>query len=248
MCIRDRLGRIPVLDGLKKREAPIIHCYEQPESVAADAYRALVTSLQFLRAEQRLNVIQIVSAEPGEGKTTTSSNLACAMANFGESVVIIDADMRRPRVHKYFKTDNHDGLSTVLSGVSTLDDIMAEQSRTGVWVVPSGPTPPNPSELLGSDGFLNMIKSLSEVFQTVIIDSPPILPAPDARVIAQVADGIVLVTAAGQSTTKALDAAVKQIQPSRTPVLGAVLNKHKATGFGNYEQYGYGVGGNSRFE
>ena len=234
------LGRIPVLEGTNDDGSPLVHTLARTESVAADAFRNIVTSIQFLRGEKDLKIIQIVSADPGEGKTTISVNLAAAMAQFGDSVCLIDGDMRRPRVHEFFPVERANGLSSVLAGLNSTNEVVFRPDGVDLMVIPAGAIPPNPSELLANDRFVALVKSLADVFQTVIVDSPPVLPVPDARVIAQVVDGVILVARSGSTRKEALELAANKLRPSRVPMLGAVLNGHTADGrYYRYDEYGY---------
>ena len=202
------------IDGIVQRE---------PLSSHAESYKALRTSLLLSAADKAPGKILITSAISGEGKTTTAINLAMALAQAEKRVVLIDADLRKPRLHGHFKLGNATGLSTYLAGASG-KDILRKGPLANLAVLTSGPIPPNPSELLNSARMKELLDSLSEQYDVIICDSPPVLPVADARILARVFDGTVLVTQAGKTTYEQAARALKALRDVNRPVLGLVIN------------------------
>ena len=225
------LGLIPEIergDRTGSREATLV----SPTSRPAEAYRALRTAVQFLGVD-RPQVLQVTSASLSEGKTTTVVNLASAFARAGAKVVLADCDLRRPRVNDFFGIPNSPGLTSVLLGEDSLTNVMHKADQ--LYVLPSGPRPPNPSELLGSLRTRELLKNLKSVADIVLLDSPPLLPVTDASVLAGRVDGVLLVVMAGTTTRRPLQRAVELLRQMQAPIVGAVL-----TGVGVDSGYGYG--------
>jgi capsular exopolysaccharide synthesis family protein len=184
--------------------------------------------------------VVITSCEALEGKSTVATNLAIALTQMGRRVVIVDADLRRPRVHKVLGIPNELGLSSFLSGNADAAEILQESGIPNLLVVTSGPLPPNPSELLGSkalDTFLEQLDDLGP-FDHIFFDSPPLLQMADAVLLANRMDATILVTREGRTTHQALASGAKRLRQSRARILGAVLNA-VVERFGNYYYYRY---------
>ena len=231
MC---RLAMIPSVGGWKaKDEAKVVSILE-PSSVAAEAYRTLRTSIQFLGVDRPLRSLHVTSANAEEGKTTTLANLGVALARAGARVVIVCSDLRRPRIHEMFGLTNKVGFTSVLLGEVSL--AQALQKVPGVerlYLLASGPFPPNPSELLQSRRAAEVFEHLKSDGNFLLIDSPPILPVTDGLVLAKRVDGTVMVCAASRTGRKEFARAVEMLQQVDAPVIGAVLN-------GVTEESGYG--------
>jgi succinoglycan biosynthesis transport protein ExoP len=216
-------------------------------SSRAEAFRQLRTNLQFIRAENPPRVIAVSSALPGEGKTTTSINLAITLSQAGFKVVLVEADLRRPKIATYFpEAKGSEGLSELLSGrvkfssVEALKESLLTWGNEGLRVIPSGAIPPNPAELLNSLRMDKVLAALRESFDYVIIDTAPLLPVTDAAVVASKCDGVVLTTRAGVTKTAEFKGAVEAITAVGSTVLGVVLNMiphQRGTG-----DYGYRYG------
>ncbi|MFA6345963.1 MAG: polysaccharide biosynthesis tyrosine autokinase [Syntrophales bacterium] len=195
-----------------------------PKSTASEAYRGIRTSILFSSAEQAPQVLIISSSGPREGKTITSANIAITMAQAGNRVVILDCDMRRPRVHKIFSLSRDRGMSNLLVGNDELDNIVIHTDIPNLDVIPSGPIPPNPSEVLSSQRMADLIEVLRGRYDRIIIDTPPITAVTDAVILSKVVDGVVLIVRAGVAHRELVRNAVEQLRQVNAHILGAVLN------------------------
>jgi succinoglycan biosynthesis transport protein ExoP len=220
---------------------------EKPQSVLAEAYRALRTSILLSLAPNPPKMILIASSQAGEGKTSTALNLAQSLAQRKAEVVIVDGDLRKGGIAKALGIDNAKGMSTVLTGTDQLSDVLQQFSlQPNLWVVPSGPTPPNPAELIGSDRMAELLKELSERFEHVIIDSPPVLVVTDGTILAGLVDGVVLVAESGRTHRAGLMRTRAILENAGARILGVVLNKLDMQREGYYG-YGYGYYHYSRY-
>jgi succinoglycan biosynthesis transport protein ExoP len=206
--------------------------HSDSRSAIAEAYRAFRTSL-LLASASSPKVIVISSTFAREGKTTTSVNLATVLAQMGKPVLLIDADLRRPRLQKVFRGKMNLGLVNYLAANIPLDDVIQETQVPNLSLILSGPTPPNPSELLGSDRMKHLIHELRAKFAYVIFDSPPVMAVTDSIVLAANADGVVLCVHGGQTPRDIVQRAAERLRQSNIPVLGALLNNL------DLQQYGY---------
>jgi len=195
-----------------------------PKSTASEAYRGIRTSLLFSSADAAPQVILVTSSGPREGKTTCSANIAAAMAQAGGRVIIVDCDLRRPRIHQLMGRDRAVGTSNVLVANCTLDEAIQTSDIPNVDIIPSGPVPPNPSELLGSQHMAAMLAELRQRYERIIIDSPPISAVTDAVILAKIVDGVVLVVRAHQTNREVIRYAITQLHNVSAHILGAVLN------------------------
>jgi capsular exopolysaccharide synthesis family protein len=218
------LGMVPALDAkaLKGRD-PLINGGVPPNF--SEAFRALRTNVLFSCADEGSRSLVITSTGPGEGKTMVAANLAIGFAQAGQRVILIDADMRRPRVHAMFRLTQEPGLSNLMVGHSTPSASIRKSGVPGLWLLPAGRIPPNPAELLGSQRFKDFVRLLGEHFDSVIIDSPPIMAVTDAAIAASAATGIVFVVGAEMTSRYAARAAIEQLEKGRPTFLGAVLNR-----------------------
>jgi len=215
----DSGGPDPVADPTQ--DIVVVH---SPKSTASEAYRGIRTSLLFSSADRAPQVILVTSAGPGEGKTTCSANIAAALAQAGSRVAVVDCDLRRPRIHQLFGRDRAVGTSNVLVANCTLAEAIQSTDIPGVDIIPSGPVPPNPSELLGSQHMADMLAALRERYERIIIDSPPISAVTDAVILSKIVDGVVLVVRAHQTNREVIKYALGQLQTMNAHILGAVLN------------------------
>lgn len=219
------LGMLPMFDAPKPGEPPRILTLHDPRSATAEAHRALLASLQFLNHEEPARVIQITSPSLGDGKTTVVANLGVAMALAGQRVAVVSCDLRRPSLHQFFGVSNAIGLSTVLSGQAPLSAaLQAVEQLPALVLLPSGPAPPNPTELLGSKRTGQVLRSLLAVVDVVIIDCPPVLPVADALVLSAQASSSLLVCRVGKTSRKRLSRARELMLQVEAPLVGAVLN------------------------
>jgi capsular exopolysaccharide synthesis family protein len=209
----------------------------------AEAFRTLRTNLQFADVDDPPRVITISSALPAEGKTTTACNIALTLAQSGARVVLVEGDLRKPAVGKYLGISNAAGLTNVLAGQHELRDVLVSYQRDTLAVLPSGPTPPNPSEMLGSQQMRQLLANLAAAYDIVIIDAPPLLPVTDAAVLAAAADGAILVIRHGKSRREEVERATQALTSVNAKVLGTVLNfAPRQKRRGGYDGYGYGYG------
>lgn len=229
------IGTIP-MDKERKTSPTIL--FEEDNSPIAEAFRKLRTNLQFLAVDDPPHVIVLTSSVPNEGKSTTSINIALCLAEAGHDVVIVDADLRRPSVHKYLDLVGQVGLSTVLFGGIPLSDALQSTKFTRLTVLTSGASPPNPSELLGSQAAKSLIADLRRKFDYVIIDSPPVLAVTDAAILAANADGALVLAKFGVTKTDQVAHAFENLANVGANPLGAILTMVPVRGHG----YGYGYG------
>jgi capsular exopolysaccharide synthesis family protein len=210
-------------------------------SSLAESYRQLRTNLQFVDVEEQVQILVVTSSVPGEGKSTTSINLAITFAQTGKKVLLIEADLRRPKVSNYLGLEGAVGLTNVLAGQARLDDVLQPWGSTGLTVLPCGSVPPNPSELLGSTPMDDLLNELRERFELVILDTPPVLPVTDAAVASAHADGAVVVTRYGKTRIADVERSLELLRAVDARVVGMVLNRVPSKGVDahRYESYQY---------
>lgn len=199
--------------------------YGHPKSMLSEAYRSIRTSILLSSSEKPPKKITITSPNPSEGKTTTVINTAIALSQTGAQVLIIDADMRKPKVHRIFNHENGRGLSNFLSGHGDLESIVEESEVPNLFYIPSGPIPPNPSELLGSNLFKNMLESLEARFDHILLDSPPVLGFADAIILSTSVNGVILTVLGGKTPRETLQRAKEALQQVNAKILGVVINR-----------------------
>jgi capsular exopolysaccharide synthesis family protein len=209
--------------------------HTRPRLAVSEAYRALRTALLLSSAEE-LKVLAVTSVESSEGKTATATNLAVVLAQLGRRVVLIDGDLRKPRLHKVFGVSNRTGLVSYLTTGSE-DGVYHRTEVGGLFLLPSGPIPPNPSELLASERMRELMARLRESFDYVVIDTPPTLAVTDATIAGTLADGVVLCVRSGRVDRREAVRALDRLTLSDIKVLGAVLNAHAAGGAGGGYRY-----------
>jgi capsular exopolysaccharide synthesis family protein len=220
---RKRLQTISACSGETSSLALVT--YERPKSEAAEAYRALRTSILLSSFGAPPKVILVTSALPQEGKTTVSANSALVLAQRGSRVLLIDADLRRPMIEKLFGLASREGLSTLISGSSKVEDvILRSQEVPNLWILPAGPIPPQPAELLGSTVMKDHIAHWRTDFDHIVIDTPPCLSVTDAVLLSPEADRVILVARSGQTTRPALRRACDLLLQVNARVMGIVLN------------------------
>lgn len=241
------LGIVPVIARTKSGSPQDLFVHTDPKSAVAECLRAVRTNLLFMSPEKPLKTILVTSSGPQEGKTTTATSLAVTMAVSGNRVLLVDADMRRPRVHRIFGASNHAGLSSLIVGDGSLATLVCETIVPNLWLLPCGPVPPNPAELLHTTAFQQLVEEMSRQFDRVIIDSPPVGVVADAVVIGTQVDGTLIVIKAGQTNRDVARQAVRQLKDVNAPVFGAVLNNldlndQKYGQYSYYYRYGYYYG------
>lgn len=216
-----------------------------PQSPRAESFRQLRTNLQFTNVSGQARTVLITSSLPGEGKSTTATNLAIALAQAGQTVCLVDADLRRPMIDEYLGLERNAGLTTALIGNADVNDLLQPWGDDSLYVLTSGQIPPNPSELLGSGEMKNLILRLEEVFDTVIIDAPPLLPVTDAAVLSQHVGGVVLVVGSQKLRSQDFEKSLAALQMVGSNLLGVILNRLPSKGPDAYAYTYYSHGENT---
>ncbi len=189
-----------------------------------EAYKTIRTNLIYALAGAEKKIVAISSPTPGDGKSTTAANLAITIAQTGSSVVLVDADLRRPTIHKMFKIPNTDGLSNILSKQSNISDSIRKEIKPNLAIITAGPLPPNPSELLSTLTFQDTIKLLSEEYDYVLLDTPPVNILSDCQVMVRSTCGVILVARYKETQYKELELATENIRNVGGNILGVVIN------------------------
>jgi polysaccharide biosynthesis transport protein len=216
--------------------------HELPRTQISEAYRSLRTAL-LLSSARELKVVAVTSAAAGEGKTATATNLAIVLSQLGRPVLIVDADLRKPRLHQVFKISNQTGLVSHLTSTVDADEIVHATTIPNLWITPSGPIAPNPSELLSSDRMFDWLRAAHTRFEYIIIDTPPALAVTDATIVGVIADGVVLTLRSGKVTREEARLCRDRLRQADVRILGAVLNRYRSTHSGlgrryrSYESY-----------
>lgn len=238
-------------DGVQNKEYTILN--DDSTFTISEAYKTLRTNILFSSGSDGCKIYAVTSAIPGEGKTTTAINLAISFAQTEKKVVIIDADLRKPKLHKYFDLENKVGLSNVLSGVfdGKNKEVIQQTNIENLYLISSGHIPPNPIELLSSERMEEFINKISQDYDFIIIDTPPVNIVSDALVLSKTVKGYILVTRSNYTQYSALDVAMANFELANVKPLGVVLNdfnfkqrkyvargKYKYKSYYNYYRYG----------
>jgi capsular exopolysaccharide synthesis family protein len=220
------------------RDEPLI-IDDDPPPALTEAYKFLQTNLQFAAlGTTGVKSILITSSNPGEGKTTTAINLATSIAREGaSSVLLIDADLRRPNLHRLFHLDDHKGLTHLLLGTATLDEVASPTGIDGLRVIPAGIVPPDPPKLLRSERMREVVAELEESADLVFFDSPPLLAVTDPMIVASLVDGVLLIVESGRSRRDPVKLAVRMLERANPQFISTVLNKVTPRA---ESEYGYG--------
>jgi capsular exopolysaccharide synthesis family protein len=225
-------GMVPEISSERRRRLekgtsyPVeLITHGHPKSMLSEAYRNIRTSILLSFSEKPPKRILLTSPNPAEGKTTTVINIAIALAQTGARVVIVDTDLRKPRIHKVFDKENGVGLSNFLSGRAELESLVKGTEIPNLFYIPSGPIPPNPSELIGSNLFKSMMVSLEERFDHIVLDSPPVLGFADSIILSTFVDGIILVVSGGKTPRETLQRAKEVLQQVNAKILGVIINR-----------------------
>jgi capsular exopolysaccharide synthesis family protein len=234
-------GRSPQRAHRKDDQTLDLVTVTDPRSTSAEAFRTLRTNLMFSQAVNAMRTLVVTSASPGEGKTVTAANLAVAFAQQGMRVLLIDCDLRRGRMHRMFNVPREPGMSDLVLGFAKEEDVTRETSVPGLYVISSGKLPPNPAEMLGGENAREQLTHLTEGYDLVILDTPPLLAASDAAILARLSDGVVMVLRAGATESTAAQQATQQLNNIGARIVGAVLNDPDAqvARYGAYYQYDY---------
>lgn len=209
-----------------------------PRSPIAEQYRTIRTNIEFSSVDEEVRSIIVTSSSPEEGKSMTAANLAIVYAQQGKRVLLIDADLRKPTVHYTFRLDNLRGLSNLLVSQSQLEGAISDTQQENLHVISSGPIPPNPSELLGSNKMKSLINEAKKVYDIIILDTPPVLAVTDAQVLANIVDGSILVVRSDQTEYELATKATETLKTAQAKILGAVLNDREQSASNTYYYYG----------
>ena len=199
--------------------------YTNPKSPISEVYRSLRTKIHFSLKDQESKAIVVTSSHAGEGKTTTISNLAITYAQEGKKVILIDADLRKPSLHRVFSMPNHQGLSTLLTGLTNMQDTIQETIISHLSLLTSGPIHSNPSDLIDSSVMKELLKDLKEQYDVILIDTPSVLAVTDSVIVSALCDGVIMVVASGKVKKDHLKKAKEQLDHVNAQMLGVVLNK-----------------------
>jgi capsular exopolysaccharide synthesis family protein len=228
------LAIVPHVSTWRRRKEPLLISLEEPRSGASEAYRTLRMGVLFASTQRKAKKILITSAQAGEGKTATASNLGVVLAQANKRVIIVSADVRKPRLSSFFEAPAEPGLTNVIAGDASVWDCLHNPGIPNLRILPSGPIPGNPSELLGSEAMRDMLAKLSSAADFILIDGPPILALADAGTLAPQAD-VVLIADADHTSRSAIEHARQQLDRVNAVIIGAVLNNLDPTASSGYE-------------
>ena len=209
-----------------------------PKSPISEQYRTIRTNVQFSSIDKELRTLMITSSGPGEGKSTTAANLAVVFAQLGKKVLLVDADLRKPTVHRSFGVNNLHGFTTVLTKQATLASTVLDTEEKDLFILTSGPVPPNPAELLSSKSMEQFIEEAKEQFDYVIFDTPPLLAVADPQILANKVDGSIFVVYSGKTDIDQAKKAKDLLQNAQSKLIGVVLNHKEVKNNEYYYYYG----------
>ncbi|WP_442596743.1 CpsD/CapB family tyrosine-protein kinase [Neobacillus sp. D3-1R] len=212
--------------------------HNEPRSPISEQYRTIRTNIQFSSIDETIQSLMVTSAGPGDGKSTTVANLAIVFAQQGKKVLLVDADLRKPTVHYTFLLDNNKGLTNVLTKQVTLVDAVNQSDIENLYLLTSGPIPPNPAELLGSKSMEDLLEEAHQQFDLVLFDTPPVLAVTDAQILANKCSGTILVVNSGKTEIEGATKAKELLLSAKGKLLGVVLNQKKAKDSQYYYYYG----------
>ncbi|MBM6837109.1 CpsD/CapB family tyrosine-protein kinase [Clostridium saudiense] len=210
---------------------------KKPKSIAAESYRTLRTNIQYSSFDNEYRTIVVTSSEPGEGKTVTSGNLALALAQGENKVLLVDCDMRKPSIHKNFRISNESGLTDLLLHKKTMEQVMVNYNKN-LTIVPAGRVSPNPSEMLGSRAMGTFLEEMKNHFDYIVMDTPPLGAVTDAQVLSTKVDGTILVVKAGATKKDVVINSVNLIKKVNGNLIGTVLNGVEQSKNKYYYYYG----------
>jgi polysaccharide biosynthesis transport protein len=235
------LAVVPRVPGWRKRAVPKVVALEEPRSAAAEAYRSLRTAVLFAAAQRSARVLMIASPHAGEGKTVTVANLGVTLAQAGKKVIVISADLRKPRLHNFFGLGNQRGLTDVLANDLSPWDAVQDTALGNLKIMASGPVPSNPAELLGSDSMGELLKVPSDTADYILLDTAPVLAVADAATLAPLADVVLFVADSEHTHRGAVEQARRQLDQVNANVIGSILNNFdpSTSGAAYYPYYRY---------
>ncbi|WP_053368986.1 CpsD/CapB family tyrosine-protein kinase [Bacillus sp. FJAT-27245] len=208
-----------------------------PKSTISEQYRTIRTNIQFSSVDREVRSLMVTSSGPSEGKSTTAANLAVVFAQQGKKVLLVDADMRRPTVHYTFNLPNTFGMTNVLTKQVSFSEAVRDTDVEDLYVLTSGPIPPNPAELLGAASMGQLFEEALEMFDLVIFDTPPVLAVTDAQILANKCDGTLLVVYSGRTQIELVTKAKELLDAAQGKLLGTVLNHKEIKSNDYYYQY-----------
>lgn len=212
--------------------------YKNSKSPITERYRSIRTNLEYAQVDKSLKTIAVTSASPSEGKSTTIANLAVTYAQQGKKVILIDADLRKPSLQQVFRTENVNGLTDILmKKITVTDGIQEVDGIPGLHMIPAGFIPLYPAELLSSQNMTELLERLSEIFDIILIDTPPVLVATDAQIISSICDGMLIVVKSEKTERKALLDAKKNLEQVNSNILGVIFNHTEKTVDNSYYKY-----------
>lgn len=232
------LGIIPSFTTDEEAVPDELFTHRYPKSSITESCRSIRTNISFSSAGKQLKRLLVTSAGPQEGKSTAVINMGIIFAQGGKRVLIVDSDLRRPRLHRAFKVSRKKGLTNVIMGEASLADVIIPTEVPGVSLIPCGPIPPNPSELLGTERMRQISNDMADMFDLVLFDSPPVVAVTDAVVMSKIVDGVVLIAKAGKTTSEIVRKASRQLEDVQAHILGTVINDFNIRSAG-YRYYYY---------
>lgn len=214
---------------------------QNSKSPISEAYRTMRTNIEFSSIDEQLKVIMFTSAGQGEGKSTTASNLAVVYAQSDKKVLIIDADLRKPTMHKTFNKSNRWGLTNLLTGQITLSEVIVQTDISNLEILPAGPVPPNPSEILASKKMGAVLEELKQIYDIIVVDSPPALAVTDSQILATKCDGVIMVIDSGKVKREVAAKVKASLEFVKARIVGVVLNNVNRKDGESYYYYYYGT-------
>jgi capsular exopolysaccharide synthesis family protein len=209
-----------------------------PKSPISEQYRTIRTNVQYSSVDKEIKTLMVTSSGPAEGKSTTVANLAVVFAQLGKKVLLVDADLRKPTVHRAFGVNNLFGFTTVLTKQATLASTVLETEEKDLYILTSGPVPPNPAELLSSKSMEQFIEEAKEQFDYVIFDTPPLLAVADPQILANKVDGSIFVVFSGKTEIDQAKKAKELLENAQSKLIGVVLNHKEVKNNDYYYYYG----------
>jgi polysaccharide biosynthesis transport protein len=228
------LAAVPRIAHWKRRDKPLLITLSDPASATSEAYRKLRTSLLFITSQTGAKVLMVTSSQADEGKTATTANVGVVMAQAGKKVVVVSADLRKPRLHRFFGIENHIGATNVLAGEVSPWQAVRDTHTPNLQLLPSGSVPANPAELLGSDAMGRLLAALSQVADYVIVDAAPVMAVADPVTLTPLVDGVLFVADAQKARRGTIEQARRQLSQVNAHIIGAVLNNFDPAKAGGY--------------
>lgn len=211
----------------------------KPSSVVSEQFRTIRTNIQFSMIDKSMKTIVVTSAGPSSGKSTIAANLAATFASENKKILLVDADLRKPTVHKTFKVRNNDGLTTLLTdSTKSIEDVTFQTQLAGLHILTSGAIPPNPAELLSSNRMNKITEEMGEIFDLIIFDMPPVLAVTDAQILSSKSDGVIFVIPKGEVNKDQVLKSKELLDNVKANVLGAILNRVEKSDDNYYYYYG----------